>query len=279
MEEASIWLTNAQAIGLELISDLIAALPGFAGAVFLLVVGWLIARGLRAASLRLSNWFNRLLETIVPTGRLAKFRLSGRAAKLVGNTVYWLTIFFAITLAADVAHFDTLSSWMSVILGYLPQIFGGTFIVVVGYLIGVAIRDVVSTTLSSMGMEQGELTGLAAQWLVFLTAAIVGIEQIGIDVSFLIVIVAIAMGSVMGGMAIAFGLGARPLAANLIGAHYLQQQYAAGQTLAIGDLQGQILEFTATGVVIETSEGRSTVPGDTYFHSQITLKNGDQNDD
>jgi len=279
MEDASIWLTNIQTAGMELLSDLIAALPGLVGAAVVLLIGWLVARALRATSIRLSDGLNRLFETIMPTGRLATFRLSPRAAQMIGSVVYWLIIFFSITLAAEVADFDTFSSWLAVIFGYLPQIFGGTLIIFVGYLLGAAIRDLVATTLSSMGVAHGELIGATAQWVTFLTAGIVGIEQIGIDVSFLIVIVAIAMGSVMGGMALAFGLGARPLATNLMGAHYLQQQYSLGQIVAIGDHEGKVLEFTATGVVLETPDGRSMVPGDVYFTSKITLKGEGLTDD
>ncbi|WP_373086101.1 hypothetical protein [Sneathiella sp.] len=275
MEDASIWLANVKSASMELLSDLIAALPGLLGAVVLLVVGCLIARVLRATAIRMSDGLNRLLETVMPTGRLASFRLSPRLARMIGNVVYWLTIIFAITLAADVADFDTVSSWLAVIFGYLPRVLGGVLIIIVGYLLAATVRDIVATALSSMAVSQGELIGAFAQWAILLTAGIIAIEQIGIDVTFLIVIIAIFMAAIMGGIAIAFGLGARPLAANLIGARYLQQQYSTGQILAIGDAEGEILEFTATGVILETPEGRSTVPGETYFRTKITLKGED----
>ncbi|WP_161315219.1 mechanosensitive ion channel family protein [Sneathiella litorea] len=275
MEDASIWLANVKAVSMELLSDLISALPGILGAVIILVVGWLVARALRATAVRLSDGLNRLFETVMPTGRLAKFRLSSRSAQIIGNAVYWLTIVFAVTLAADVAAFETFSSWMSAIFGYLPRILGSVLIIIVGYLLGAAIRDLVASTLSSMTISQAELIGAFAQWATFFTAVIIGIEQVGIDVTFLIVIIAIVTGAIMGGMALAFGLGARPLAANLIGAHYLQLHYSPGQVLTIGEDEGEVLEFTATGVVLDTPNGRSTVPGEVYFHKNITLKGGD----
>ncbi|MCC3305081.1 mechanosensitive ion channel family protein [Sneathiella sp. HT1-7] len=272
MEDASNWFANVKTASMELLSDLITALPGLLGAIILLVAGWAVARVLRATSIKMSDGMNRLFETIMPTGRLASFRLSPRSAQMIGNVVYWLTIVFTITLAADVANFDTFSSWLAVIFGYLPRVLGGVLIVIVGYLLGAAVRDLVATTLSSMAVHQGELIGAFAQWAILLTAGIIAIEQVGIDVTFLIVIIAIFMAAVMGGIALAFGLGARPLAANLIGARYLQQQYSPGQVLAIGGDEGEVLEFTSTGVVLETSGGRSTVPGEAYFHKKITLK-------
>jgi len=72
-------------------------------------------------------------------------------------------------------------------------------------------------------------------------------------------------------MALAFGLGARPLVTNLIGTHYLQQQYAVGQLLKIGEQEGRILEFTPAGIVLDTKHGRSAVPGSAFFEQPIIL--------
>lgn len=279
MKDASVWLANVKSASLALLGDFIAYLPNLIGALILLGAGWVLAKIFRAAAIRISDGVNRLMDTFMPTGRLASFRLSRRATQLIGNTVFWLIIFFVLTVASDVAELTTFSSWLKSVVGYLPHLLGGGFIILVGYLISAAIRDLISTTLSSMGIGQSELIGAAAQWATFLTAIIVGIDQVGVDVTFLIIIIAIVVGSLLGGMALAFGLGARPLVTNLIGTHYLQQQYSLGQFVRIGEHDGQILEFTPTGVILDTADGRSTVPGSAYFQDKITVKGGDISDD
>lgn len=279
MEDASVWLANVKAVSLSLLGDFVAYLPNLFGAILLLVAGWVLARILRAGAVRVSDGLNRVFDTVMPTGRLADVRLSRRAADLLGSIVFWLIIFFVITVASDVAELETLSSWLEGIVLYLPHLLGGGLIILVGYLISAAIRDLVSTTLSSMAIGQSELVGAMAQWAAFLTAIIVGIEQIGVDVTFLITIIAIVMGSLLGGMGLAFGLGARPLATDLIGIHYLQQKYSLGQILCIGEQEGQILEFTATGIVIETDKGCSAFPGSVHFNEPITVKGGDVSDE
>lgn len=278
MEDASIWLANVKTAALGLVSEFITYLPNLLGALLLIAGGWFVARLLRATAIRLADGVNRLLDTLVPTGGLSGFRLSRRVIDLIGDAVLWLFLFGIVTIAADVAEFVTFSNWLKDVVAYLPHLLGGGFIILAGYLISAAIRDVVSTALASMGIGQSELIGAAAQWATFLTAVIVGIEQVGVDVTFLIVVIAIIVGSLLGGMALAFGLGAKPLATNLIGTHYLQQQYSPGQFLAIGGHEGQVLEFAATGIVLETEDGRSTLPGAVYFNEKITVKGGDGSD-
>jgi len=279
MDEASIWLTDMKSASADLFAVFIAYLPYLVGAVLILLAGWLLARLARTMVLRMGDATNRLLDAVMPTGRLARFRLSPSATQHIGNAVYWLVMFFTITATANVAGLDTFSSWLDSIVAYLPNLLGGGLIILVGYMISEAIRDLVSTTLQSMEVAQGELIGALAQWAAFLTAIIIGIEQVGVDVTFLTVVIAIVVASLLGGMALAFGLGARPLATNLIGAHYLQQSYSIGQSIKIGAVEGRLLQFSPTGLVIETDEGQVSVPGCRYFDDQITLKDPATQDD
>jgi hypothetical protein len=59
--------------------------------------------------------------------------------------------------------------------------------------------------------------------------------------------------------------------ANLIGAHYLRQAFAPGQRVRIGEVEGAILELTAISIVLETDEGRVTIPGKVYNEEPIVL--------
>ena len=272
MEDASIWLDRVRQSLLDLASAFIAYLPDLLFAIFLLVVGWLLARFLRASATRINNYVNRLLETIAPTGRLASFRLSGRGTTLVGHLLYWLVLFIFVAAAARAARFETLTYWLDEIVGLLPNLIGGVSIVLIGYAISVAVRDLVSTTLASAEIRQSEQIGVLVQWTALLAGVVLGLEQIGIDVTFLIVVLAIVLGGAIAGMAIAFGFGARSLVASLIGAQYLQRQYMTGQTLAVGPHAGRVLEIGATCITLETDGGRTTLPGSVYFDERITLQ-------
>ncbi len=276
MDQASTWLNDVKAVLLAQFAEAVAYLPNLAGALLVLGLGWVLARMLRTTAVRLGDAINRILEPLMPSGRLVQFRVSGRATRVIGDIIFALVVFLAAVAAAKVARMETVSHWLESIVTYLPQLFGGAMIVLIGYVLSASIRDLVASTLASVRAGHSELIGALAQWATFLTALIVGINQIGIDVTFLIVLIAIVLGALLGGMALAFGLGAGPLARNLIGSHYLQQQYTVGQNIKIGDLEGQILDFTPTGMELETSQGRSTIPGSIYFEKMITVRDGRQ---
>ena len=271
MEDASIWFTGLKNGLIGMTAGMIDYLPSLAAAVFLLLVGWFVGKLARAGAVKITHGLNRIMDGIAATGRLATIRVSENVAGLIGNAVFWLVVFIFVTAAADAAGLTIFSVWLESIVTYLPNLLGGGFIIFLGYLVSIAIRDLVATALSTLSVRQSDIIGAILQWATFMTAVIVGLEQIGIDVTFLIVVIAVVVGALFSGLALAFGLGAKPLTTNLLGAHYLRQQYAIGQVIRMGGVEGQILEFTPTGVTIASSDGVTAVPGAAYFSDNVVL--------
>ena len=270
MQEFSTWLAKLSTAATEMLDTLVFYIPSLLGAVLLLVAGWVIARLARTGLRRAGDGINRLLDRFLRAGSLLRFRLSPQALQQIANIAFWLIILFFITAATKVARLDAFSSWLDQIVAYLPTLLAGVLIVLAGYLVSALVRDLVSATLSSAGFGQSELLGALAQGVTLLTAVMIGIEQIGIDITFLVTLIAIFVGAGLAALSIAFGLGARSYVSNLIGAHYLQQQFQPGQTAKMGAVEGEILEFTTTGVILATSEGRMTVPAK-VFNEETTL--------
>jgi hypothetical protein len=279
MENASIWLQGLKSGLIEITAGLIDFLPNLAAAVALLVIGWYVGKMARVFAVKITNGVNRLMDGVVATGRLATVRISANVAELIGTIAFWLVVFVFATAAADVAELTVFSVWLESIVAYLPNLLGGGLIIFIGYLVSVAVRDLSMSALNTLSVRQGNIIGATLQWATFLIAFIIGIEQIGIDVTFLIVVIAIIAGSMFSGLALAFGFGAKPLKTNLMGAHFLRQHYIIGQPLRIGGVEGKVLEFTTTGLTLATAEGITAVPGAAYFDDVIILMNEDDDHD
>lgn len=270
MEQATSPLQQTSLAATDLLAALIAYAPNVLGAILLVLAGWVLARVVRAATNRLGDGANRMLGRLLRRGRMARLRLSPRTLKLVGDIVFWLIILIFVTAATKVARLDAFSAWLDRIVAYLPSLLAGGLIVLAGYLLSTLVRDLVSAALASARIGQSDLFGAVAQGATFLTGLIIGIAQIGVDVTFLATVVAIGLAALFGGVSLAFGLGARTLVSNLIGAHYLRQQFQPGQTARIGNVEGEILELTPTSIVLATAEGRMTIPAK-VFNEQATV--------
>lgn len=242
------------------VPNILGYLPSLVGTFIVLILGWLIARLVRAAAQRILRGLNRILERTFQTGILASTRVPMGASTIFGEIAYWVIIFITLTIAARVAQLPTISLWLNDIVLFLPDILLGLATLAIGYIISSVVGDHVAEAARGAKSSQSTLLGRLAQATVFIIAAIIGLEQLGIDVTFLVTIVGVAVGAVLLGFSIAFGFGSRKYVSNLISARTAQQTLSPGLLVRIGDIEGEILEITQTHIALDTQHGRAMVP-------------------
>lgn len=265
---------RAQQVGLTLVERV----PDLIGALALVLLGWLVARGVRAAIRGLGQRYNRGMQRVLRPERAQRLALSPAMMRLVGTASFWIILALFLSFATDLAGMEGVTEWLRSVLGYLPTLLFGVLIIVAGHLIGLLVRDLLLEGLATAQVEQRELVARLAQAGTFLTAVIIGLHQVGLNVSFVTQIIAVALGVVLIGFSLAFGLGARGLVANLIGTHYLRRQFQPGARIRMGEVEGEILDITPTSVVVETDEGRAHVPS-RLFGEQVSVLVTQERDD
>ncbi|MDH5444728.1 MAG: mechanosensitive ion channel [Gammaproteobacteria bacterium] len=264
------WSTQFFSGVTEITGQMMAYLPRVLAAVAVLFVGWFIAKLIRMLSDHVISGLDRFWHKAVLRSGLEQLQPRYPPAKIAGEILYWLVILLFIALAAHILGMAVFVDWLTAVVAYLPQLLAGLLIVLAGFIVSSLVRDLVAATAFSSGMSQGDLLGRAAQMVILLTAIILGIDQIGIDVMFLAVVLGIILAATLGAVALAFGFGARVHASNIIAAHQLQQLYKPGERVQIGDITGKIIEITTTRVVLDASEGRVNIPA-SQFETSVSI--------
>ena len=255
----------------ELLAALEDRLPDVVAALLLLLAGWLAALLLRRLAVRLVGTLSQVLRRLLRRRSRHTPQFVARAAEVVGGLVFWLVMLGFIAAATHVLGLTVFTAWLGNLLAYAPTLVAGALIMFAGYLASTLVRDLTIATADSAGSRNSLLLGRIAQAGVLATAAILGLDQVGIDVSVLVVLVATVLGMVLGGVSLAFSLGARTYVANIVAAQTLRQAYAPGQQVRVGGVEGRVLEHTATGVIIEAAEGRVHVPAKTFQEAPSVL--------
>ncbi len=252
-------------------------LPGLLAAAGVMLGGWLLARILRAATLRIGRtvgrglgaWYRRV-------GAPPQVEPSGWA--LLGKAVYWGVLLAALTAAAQVLALDSFRAWLARLVAYLPTLLSGILILVVGLFLAALVRSLVVAALPA-GVSQGPLLARALQGIILITAVVLGADQMGLEVTFLVHLGTVLAGVVAGGAALAVSLGSGPFVQSLIGAHYLRQQVRAGQLLRVRGFEGRVVEVTATTLVLDCSQGRVSLPARVIHDSPMVLRPKGEEDD
>lgn len=253
------------------LTELVARLPSLFGALLLLLLGWLLARFVRSLALRLLNLLNRSMDRLLAGRTRTVVQFSTGISGLVAEILYWILLFIFTTLALETAGLTTIASWLQAVVDFLPAIVTGSLILLAGYVLASLVRGIVLVTAQSAQLAEAELLSRLAQAITLITAAVVGLDQVGVDVTFITIILAVAAATLLGAFALAFGLGARSLVSNLIAAHYLNNLLEPGQKLRIGEHEGTLLELSPTTIVLETTEGRTSLPAKLYHEQAVVV--------
>ena len=235
-------------------------LPGLASAILVFVLGWAIARLARSAVRRLALASNHLLSRVFPRGVLAGTRVSTGAATLLGEVVFWLVLLVTLTVAARVAGLASVTGWLERVTAHLPNLIAGVAVFITGYFLAVYVREQLAPASAAATSPQQVLLARLAQAGVVGIALIVGLDQVGIEVAVLVGL-AVAVVATLGiGFAVAFAYGARAHVSNLIGARVAREQLSEGLRVRIGDVEGEVLEVTATQIALDTDAGKALLP-------------------
>lgn len=245
----------------------------------ILLAGWLLARLLRFLTAKMfDSWAKRLtprLSRMVGEGTLqtrlessATNRSVSRAAEML---VFWVVFLIFATMATEALGLDIVSAWLTGVVGFLPRILGAFFVVFLGVLIGSAVRTAVTAAAGSAGFAYPNVLGRMARLGVIAVSVIVALDQVGLDVAFLIVMAAVVAGALLGGAALAFGLGARTSVSNILASHYLVDTFKVGHRIKIGEIEGKILEITPTSVIVDAGTGRAVIPASQFSEQVATL--------
>jgi small-conductance mechanosensitive channel len=251
-------------------------LPNILSALALLVVGWLLARLLRRWTVTLVGAsLERLLRTAAARGALERTGVRHTVPAVTGAAVFWTVIVFAVAAAVEILGLPAVTNLVGRLAYYIPQVVAAILIVFAGYLTGNLAYGAVSTAAASLHVAYANALGRAAQVAILLVAIVIGVDQVGIDSTFLIVTLTIILAATLGGAALAFGLGCGTAVSNIISSYYLTKAYRIGQKVRIAGLEGRIVEIAPTSVVLQTADGRVFVPAKKFSEETSTLLTGE----
>lgn len=247
----------------DLVHGLAHYVPMIIGALGLILLGWLVAHLLRALAVRMARVLDQMVLRLARRPIPERPRSAPAWVGILGSTVFWAVILFFLALATHMLGLDAFSAWLNRVVAYLPTLFVGALVILAGILVSALTRDVV---LAAVPLEESQRLLLAriAQVIILVAAIVIGADQIGINVTFLIILAAVVLGTMLGGVALAVSFGAKTFVANLISGHTVRQTYRLGEVVRVAGFEGRILDITPTAVVLETHDGRVNLPAKVF---------------
>jgi hypothetical protein len=221
-------------------------LPSLIGALVILILGYFVAKivgNLVARVLGRSG-----LDRHVLTGTTGEWigKVTQSPSRLAGSLAFWAIFLGAISLAATALGIEALTAFVASVYAYLPNVIAAVLI----FLVAGAVAAGVSTLATRfMGdTPTGRIVATAAPILVMSIATFMILDQLKIAPDIVVITYAALLGSIALGAALAFGLGGREVAAEMLRGAYLKGQQATDQAkrdVQVGRQRAEIRTQTA----------------------------------
>jgi small-conductance mechanosensitive channel len=273
METAS-WSVAVRDAAEALIERVVTRLPDVIGAVLIVVVGWAVGRLLSAVARRLlARTVDRLSGGALLRGE-DRLGLRRSLPALVGGFIFWTVMAIAVVAAADTLGLALIGELTATLARLLPQVLAGVLVVFVGVVFAELAHGAVANAATAAGVPYAGALARAVQLSVIVVALVMGAHQAGIDSTFLMIALPVLLGALLGGAALAFGLGSRTAVSNIIASHQLTRLHEVGQRVRIAGLEGRIERVTPTAVVLDAADGRIVVPAKLFSEEVAVILAG-----
>lgn len=195
-----------------------AYLPRLAVAIVVLIAGWLIAKAVRfgmVKAMRALN-FHVLTERAGVDGFLQQGGTEKDTTDLFGAIVYWLVILIALIIAFNGLGLTQVTELLTRMLLFLPKLLVGLLVIIVGSYFGRFVGNAVQTYLRNIGTGDAELLGRVAQYAIVTFMILIAVDQLDIGGDLVQQTFLILLGGVVLALALAFGIGGRDWAADML---------------------------------------------------------------
>ena len=217
-------------------------LPNLLGFLVILVIGYIVARVVKGVLTKVLTkvGLDRALHSGQTGQYVEKVSPGASPSKLVGSIAFWFLFLGAISLAVSALKIPALTTFVSAIYGYLPNVIAAVIIFVVAGAIAGAVAGLVAKTMGDT--PTGKLVATVVPLLIMAIATFMILNQLQIAPAIVTITYAVLLGSLGLGMALAFGLGGRETAATLVSGAYDKGQEQKGQVrrdVQVGKERGQ----------------------------------------
>ena len=220
-------------VSADIVSELLAAfgaavavlfkfIPALIGALIILLIGWIVARIVRALVLRVLQLihFDQVMARTGLPEMLERAGVRADSASLLAGLVYWFIFLIFLVAAANALGVPTITAVITSIVLFLPNVFVAVIILLIGMVLARFVGDLVRAAMHGGSIAGENFVAGVARWAILAFAFILALNQLNISPVIIQTLFAAVTGGLALALALAFGLGGRDTAKDIVDSAY-----------------------------------------------------------
>ena len=147
---------------------------------------------------------------------LQKGGITYSLSELVGVICYWIALLVTFMVAINAVGLTIAADLLNKVVLYIPNVIAALFILILGMFFATLLRNIVKTAASNAGISHAQLFAKLVEVIVIVFSIVIALEQLNIAIQITQVTLAIILGAIGLGLALAFGLGCRDIAGRAV---------------------------------------------------------------
>jgi len=193
-------------------------LPRILLAIVILVVGWMIAKAVRfaiARGLRAVN-FTVLTERAGMDGFLRDGGIQTDSAGILALLFYWLVILASLIIGFNLLGLTYITDLLGRVVLFLPKVMVALLILAFGAYFARFIGNAVTAYCRNVHIQDAEVLGRLAQYAIVAFVVLIALDQVNVGGDIVRQTFLIVLAGVVLALALAFGLGGKDWAAEML---------------------------------------------------------------
>ena len=193
-------------------------LPRLALALLVLIVGWLIAKMVRFAISRGLRKVN--FHVVTDRAGIDSFLRDGGirmdATDILAWLIYWIVILAALVVGFNMLGLSYVTDLLSRVLIFVPKVLVALLILAFGAYFAKFVGNAVGAYFRNVHMQDADLLGNLARYAILAFVVLIALDQVNVGGDIVRQTFLILLAGVVFALALAFGLGGREWAAELL---------------------------------------------------------------
>lgn len=213
-EQFEIFIESSQ----QFLNEIAMALPKIIGALLILLIGWIIAKLLKKAIIKLLELakVNQVSEKVGIEKFLKEGNIKTNAIGLIGSLFYWIIMLTVILAVLNSLNLTSAKELFNVIILFIPNIIVAIIILLLGLYAAKFISNMILTSLKNMKDQTATIISRIAYYGMVVFTVFLVLGQLRIAEDIITNAFSLIFGAICLAFGLAFGLGGKDYAADLL---------------------------------------------------------------
>ena len=186
--------------------------------IVILIIGWIIAKAVKSIVVKVLTTLklDDLSAKIELSALLEKGGVTNTVSEIIGIISYWFVLLVTFMVAINAVGLTIAASLLQQVILYVPRVVSAIVVIIFGMFAATLLRNITEVAANNAGVGQSKLLSKIVAGIIMVFVLFIAQEQLGIGIRITQITLAIVLGSIGLGLALAFGLGCKDIVAKYV---------------------------------------------------------------